>query len=417
MMGIKMDYTQEQLAAIRKIQAWLRDYRSGKSDQQVYRVYGYAGTGKTSVAKEAVNVRGFRPIFCAYTGKAAMVLKTKGCPNTSTIHRSIYLPRSEAAAEYRELLNKLEAETDPDKIRKIQSHVDELKKGLDSPSWVRIPKSEFDIDTLFVVDEVSMVDKYIGGDLESYEFPILVLGDPAQLPPIKGSGYFIEAAPDVMLTEIMRQGAQSPVLQIATAIREGKTIPLRQFADSKCVVKVDPKDYLLSDQNLVATNKSRLALNTAIRRARGYSGTLCIGEKLIGLQNNYDVGVMNGSQWEVTSEPELKITDKGHKYMVCDLKSLDFENVNLRRAQLHLNPLLEGTDDFNKNWTPMLTNNSNGLSMTYGYAITVHKSQGSQWDNVLIYDDYWTTTDYKEWLYTAVTRAAKTVTIVRPQQK
>ena len=62
-----------------------------------------------------------------------------------------------------------------------------------------------------------MVDEDLGRDLLSFGKPVLVLGDPAQLPPVKGGGFFTEAEPDVMLTEVHRQAADNPIIRAVHA--------------------------------------------------------------------------------------------------------------------------------------------------------------------------------------------------------
>src|SRR6195952_4505950 len=126
--------------------------------------------------------------FAAFTGKAALVMRNKGCDNASTIHSLIYRAR---------------------------------ESGVEQPSfelWDDAPASKA---KLIVIDECSMVDAELGRDLMSFECPLLVLGDPAQLPPIQGGGFFTESEPDVMLTEVHRQAEDNPIIRLSMDIRAG----------------------------------------------------------------------------------------------------------------------------------------------------------------------------------------------------
>ena len=421
-MAVLLELSDEQKAGLGKVDAWLQRWQDYKRpEDQVFRLFGYAGTGKTSIAKAASETTALTPQFIAFTGKAAMVLKTKGCGEAATIHRTIYLPRGAAVKQYREELEQLEKTTDPGERRQLEAHLAEMKEALTSPSWVKRPVSDFRRDTFFIVDECSMPDKFLGEDLVSYGFPILALGDPAQLPPVMGAGYFTgNHKPDVLLTQIHRQVAGSPVLRLATAVRQGKKLPFGVLGDSRVVKKLTVAEYAEHDQVLCGTNKNRVKANLAIRQHLGRKKLMEPGDKLICLQNNYDVGVLNGSQWEVVNcEPwhnPRKEKPSVPKFYKARIKSLDEVGVEFT-AIIHINPLLEGRPQFDKFWTPQLAGEDKALVMTYGYCVTCHKAQGSQWGSVAILDDWNNVASYQQWLYTAVTRAADRVTIVRAEAK
>ena len=184
--------SREQEAALRAIGSWLRD-----PVRQVFYLAGYAGTGKTTLAQEvATRVRGLT-LFAAYTGKAASVLRTKGCPEASMLHSLIYACRE--VIDYRTGRKRLVFEKRPD-----------------SPL----------VDaSLLIIDECSVLNAQLGRDVESFRRKILVLGDPEQLPPVEGAGYFTARRPDHMLTEIHRQAADSPIIHYATLVRQGEPCP------------------------------------------------------------------------------------------------------------------------------------------------------------------------------------------------
>src|ERR1035437_1030759 len=155
-----MQWSPQQAQALTAVSKWVR----GRNSQQVFRLFGYAGTGKTTLAKEIAGAVNGEVVFATFTGKAALVLSKKGCYGARTIHSLIYKV------------------ADPD---------------AEIIEYVLNPDSEAHEAALIIIDEVSMVDSDLGQDLESFGVKILVLGDPAQLPPIKGDGYFTDCTPDI----------------------------------------------------------------------------------------------------------------------------------------------------------------------------------------------------------------------------
>src|SRR5262252_6916180 len=162
-------FTPHQDAALSAAANW---FKSARGHASIFRLFGYAGTGKTTLAKHIAEGVDGKVLFAAFTGKAACVMRSKGCPGAATIHSLIYRARESGEA---------------------------------TPSfdlWHDAPASKA---KLIVIDECSMVDAELARDLMSFGVPLLVLGDPAQLPPIQGGGFFTSAAPDAMLTEVHRQ--------------------------------------------------------------------------------------------------------------------------------------------------------------------------------------------------------------------
>ena len=178
-----MSWSPQQDAALKAVAEWLR-----RGDRPVFRLFGYAGTGKTTLAKHIAGVEG-DVAFGAYTGKAALVCARRG-EGASTIHSLIY--RSREGDE-------------------------------NGPQFVLNRSSSAAKADLIVIDECSMVDEELGRDLLSFGRPVLVLGDPAQLPPVKGGGFFTEAESDVMLTEVHRQAAGRPDRAHVDAGARGRT--------------------------------------------------------------------------------------------------------------------------------------------------------------------------------------------------
>jgi exodeoxyribonuclease-5 len=380
----------------------------------VFRLFGYAGTGKTTLAKAFADQVGGTVKFAAFTGKAALVLQSKGCWSAGTIHSLIYLPSSkstenlerleEGLEEARAELEKAEGENVSiytNVVTRLEYEVKEERDRVKSPHFSLNPDSDLRSADLLVVDEVSMVGEQIGTDLLTFDVPILVLGDPAQLPPVKGTGFFTKQEPDVLLTEIHRQAAGNPVLKLAHQIRRGEGLTIGEYGDSRVVPKgvLKLEDVVAFEQVIVGTNRCRRDLNRKIRDHKGYPAALPVaGDKLVCLRNNYDRGLLNGGQWEVVDVEEvdqdvvrLTITGDGFTQILTAWRH-HFEN---REEELPL-------------WSRRVHD-----EFDFGYAITAHKAQGSEWKDVLVIDESACFRAHRNrWLYTAVTRAAEKVTVV-----
>lgn len=340
--------------------------------EQVFRLFGYAGTGKTSIAKilaQAIREKsGKAVVFAAFTGKAASVLRDKGCHGASTIHSLIYKPVQ------------------------VGSKVTFMLAGEDLRSK-RV--------AMVIIDECSMVGEELGRDLESFRVPILVLGDPAQLPPVGGGGHFTNHEPHVLLTEIHRQKEGCGILDIATAVRMGQPLPLGTYSESAIrplsdLHRIDPFEF---DQVIVGKNATRRSWNAKMRARLGRTSALPVpGDRLICLRNNRSAGIMNGEQVTVV---EAKEGPDGNLHVTFDHDG----DVKSRWVSTHY--LLGNEGD--APWS-----GDELLFFDYGYAITCHKSQGSQFRRVLVIDE---SRVFREsaarWLYTATTRASEHVTVVR----
>lgn len=407
-------YTPDQMAAIDAAVEYVNNFEFTR--KEVFRLFGYAGTGKTTILKAIRDRITRRAMFMASAGKAAMVLRTKGCDDASTIHKRCYDPRGQAIKHYQDDLALWESM--PEGYEKIElgKSLDKLKLSLNRPSFVLKDVLEFPKDSSFFLDEVSQVGRDVGEDMISFGFPIIACGDPFQLPPIQGEGFFTNAKPDILLTHIHRQEAGNAVLKLATFVRTGGALrlPYGYMDDSRVVRALPPREYREYDQVLCGFNKTRIAVNHAFRKMDGRTKVCEAGDKLICLQNNYegDYSVMNGSTWIV--ESATPVTMGRFQYYRCNLMSLDFPGETLQNYLVHTMPFLEGTKHHQKFWTPMLTGRPEALVMTYGNAMTVHKAQGSQFGSVAFIDE-WSRSDskYQNHLYTGLTRAANRVTVIR----
>lgn len=409
------NWSPQQDRALVQVNEWLSD-----PSRQVFRLFGYAGTGKTTMARAlAESVEG-ETLFGAFTGKAAHVLKQKGCPSASTIHSMIYHTKEKGASVLKLLEEKLvsriavltasgytqERLQEDKEYRDLSRSVAQERKNMSKPFFSLNPESKVGSAALVIIDECSMVDSLMGQDLLSFGTKVLVLGDPAQLPPVKGEGFFTESKPDIMLDEIHRQAEGNPIIAMATAIRKGEKLKLGHYGESRVMNKEDltRQIALEADQILVGKNVTRHNYNARMRALYGYSGNIPnVGERLVCLRNDHEAGLLNGAIWQVEA---------------CEqLDDPDLVAMTIRDGDV--------TQEVEGAWTHHFQNRElpwhqkrDAQEFTYGYALTCHKSQGSQWDNVLVIDESSVfgqrdPLGAQRWLYTAVTRAASIVTVAR----
>lgn len=349
------------------VQKWLDDPHG----EQVFYLAGYAGTGKTTIAKHLAEDAG-TVIFGAFTGKAALVLRSKGCHNASTIHSLIYKVDDDGPVT-RFRLNK----------------------------WDSAVK---DAD-LVVIDEVSMVGEELGTDLLSFGKRVLVLGDPAQLPPVSGEGYFTARKPDFMLTEVHRQAADNPIIRMSMDIREGRGLTVGAYGESTVVSRdgIAREAVVKADQVIVGLNKTRRAYNKRLRDLNGFTGFFRVRDRVICLKNDREKGLLNGGIWNVDEVVEQN--DLVTKMIVTPLDAgMTAQPVEVLTHHAWLTGQERELD-----WREA----RQYQPFDFAYAITCHKSQGSQWDNVVVFDESRAfSEDCDRWLYTAVTRAAERVTVV-----
>ena len=363
-----MQWSPQQDNALKAVAGWLK-----AGDPKVFRLFGFAGTGKTTLARHIAATADGAVLFAAFTGKAAHVMRGKGCIGASTIHSLIYRMRGE----------------------------DE-----DGPTFVLNDDSAAAKAALIVIDECSMVDEEIGRDLLSFGVPVLVLGDPAQLPPVAGGGFFTDAEPDVMLTEVHRQAAGDPIVRMSMTIREGGQLPFGDYGGSAVLPRreIEPDAVLAADQVLVGRNRTRQTYNARIRELLGRDGPVPVAEDaLVCLRNDRKRGLLNGSLWRVDA---VRKPRKG--LLRYGLAPADGEGT--RRITASINPAyFDGTAE-------ALTTHERRRSdaFDFGYVLTVHKAQGSQWDDVILFDESFAFREHAaRWLYTGITRAAKRIRIVR----
>jgi exodeoxyribonuclease-5 len=418
---VKWSHTPEQDRALVAVNRWLHDPHA----PQVFYLAGYAGTGKTSLAKDFAEDIDGDVFFVAPTGKAAKVLREKKCWNAQTIHSLIYVPvggdppSPEAIQQLRNELVRLREVKDPgaqataDKIaEQIKRAEENIKKG-SGPRFSLNIESKLRQAKLCVCDEVSMVNELMGRDLESFGTKLLVLGDPAQLPPVYGAGYFTARDPDFLLTEIHRQEADSPIHFLAGLARRGERLPYGKHGDCEVLHRGDPSleaRAMAADIMIVGRNKTRHACNTKARRllGRGNEPAPIPGDKVICLRNDYETGLFNGSTWDVTR----CVPDLDKMTATIDLEDEWFDEDNKRHVdgvecEAWLHHFMGREDELAAH------DRRKRAEVGFANAITCHKSQGSAWKNVVVFDESSAFgKDANRWKYTAITRASRRVEVV-----
>lgn len=363
-----MEWSPQQDQALRAVSAWLRD----PGGDQVFRLFGWAGTGKSTLAVHLAKDVG-KVVFAAFTGKAALVMRKRGCAGASTIHSLIYVLTEEKGGE---------------------------------PKFALNPDSEIVDSDLVVIDEVSMVGAELARDLLSFGKKVLVLGDPFQLPPVKDAGFFTEVEPHIMLTEIHRQAADNPIIRMSMDIREGRGLDFGSYGESKVIRAgaVDRAEVLGADQILCGRNATRIVYNDRVRALKRLPERQPVpDDRLVCLRNNRQKNLLNGQLWIVK-----EVIPKGRGGIEMLLAP---EDAGARAADAlvftHEKWFQGREEEFE--WTERRRYDE----FYFGYALTVHKSQGSQWDTVYLFDESNAfREDRDRHLYTAVTRAAERITVV-----
>ena len=347
----------EQESAASQIRNFIHTGRPGSH----FTMHGYAGSGKTTVlgtiARENPSAQ-----LCTLAGKAADVLRRKTGAAADTIHSVFY---------------------DLTEITKRDDGKEDM--------WWR---KRFDKDELYgrlvMCDEVSMVPEEMARDMLHTGCKIVAVGDPGQLPPVKGQAFFIK--PNVTLQKIHRQALDSPIIRQAHRVRLGMGYQA-DTDDFLVVPKPSPDQVDQADVILCWRNVTRNACNGIMRRKRGFlKEHPQEGEPVLCLKNAPEDGVYNGGVYTLTRDFR-----DGDRTIFVQVQGREREIERVR---------FEGMRD-------ALDYERENTKFTYGYALTVHKAQGSEWDNVLLMDEYSMDEHRKEWLYTAITRAAKRIVVVR----
>lgn len=372
-----------------------------KNHERYTCISGYAGTGKSTLVKfiiSALDVDEDDVCYAAYTGKAAQVLLKKGNKNVSTLHKLLYksYPRPDG-------------------------------------SFLRLPVDEVPYK-IVIVDEVSMAPRNLMKLLFTHKnVHVICLGDPFQLPPVdKDEDNHLLDNPHIFLDEVMRQAQESEIIRVTMDIRNHKPLSLMDGNEVKILTKADLSTGMMqwADQMLVGTNQMRVALNNQMRELLGRGDAPEDGDKVICLRN----------YWSILAENEDPLVNGTIGYLQDSFESfnqLPWKMGGQRIYTIQGNFLSDGgalykdldmdkklilTGEKSLDWKTTWKLNSNPrtsmlvpLEFTYGYAITGHKAQGSEWDKVLVVEEKFpfAKEEHARWLYTCATRASEKLVLVK----
>jgi exodeoxyribonuclease V len=191
-------------------------------------------------------------------------------------------------------------------------------------------------------------------------------------------------------------------------VREGKDIMHGDYGTAQVISKAEVTQPLVleADQVLVGTNRTRRRYNQRLRELKGFSANYPqAGDKLVCLRNDPAKGLLNGSLWKVMTSSRETV-----KPGINLLVSPEEDDPDRGVAKIKLLKAAFEDPDAEIPWQQKKRFDD----FDYGYALTVHKAQGSQWDNVVLFDESFAFKETRQrWLYTAITRAAKRLTVVR----
>jgi len=358
-------------------------------------VGGYAGTGKTTLICELRKQlpKSHSVAFLTFTGKASSVLKKK-LENNNALLKSDYVGTIHSF------------------IYKPITKWDRQLKAFVIIGWELKDRYEIFAD-LIIIDEASMVSESVWYDLQRYNIPIIAVGDHAQLPPV-GDNFNLMSKQDFTLTQIHRQALNSPIITLSKFVRNNGYIPEKVFSPE--VFKIEwthPQCQNIwnrvnfKDDDIISLcgfNATRANLNNKIRKRLGHKEEAPYpGEKIVCLKNNHEEKIMNG---QIGSVVWLMVLNDDSYRITLDIDGEYYELIVLKKC---FGEVTYAMFDRNKKDNPRTT------YFDYGYALSVHKSQGDEWNNVILFEQrsqYWDDVYYARWLYTAITRARERLMII-----
>lgn len=429
------------------------------SSRSVFLLKGYAGTGKTTIISTIVNnlwKAKKSAVLLAPTGRAAKVISNYSSKEAFTIHKHIYTPRYNKSGKVSFVLA-------PNKHKKTLFIVDEASMISDAPSQGNLFGSG------------SLLDDLIQYVYSGFQCKLILIGDTAQLPPVK-----LDLSPALQanklelnyntevisyeLTEVVRQGLDSGILKNATEIRSAISsmdfdtfnFELNGFGD--IIRLIDGHDIMdalnesygsLGHEDtafIVRSNKRANLYNEQIRsRILFNEHQITAGDYLMVVKNNYfwlkptsEAGfIANGDIIEVLEVFGLKEL-YGFNFAEVKVRMVDYPKMRPFETVLLLDTIKAETpsltyEDSNKLYQAVMEDYQDesssykkflkvkknkylsALQVKFSYAITCHKSQGGQWKTVFVEQPYLPngrSLDYLRWLYTAVTRASEKLYLI-----
>lgn len=421
------DLSKDQLEVYGAIAEWFSNGKGG-----LLTIGGLAGVGKSSLLGVfSQELRSSRVAYCAYTGRAASILKRKLKASGTEVYGLPFHPLMAKSTSFRAKWSGVFSKN-PDSnfcgtlhrllYKPLVNEEDEII------GWSKREELDRKYD-LIVVDEASMVSSEMLDDLKKHDVPILAVGDHGQLPPVMSSGSVVQN-PDLRLEKIHRQAEGNPIIALAHHVRSGERLShwpvdsaddrlrfLPKFGVQNVLKAAYASNASLGVATLCWTNRTRVNLNKTARRALGCSGLPTAGETIIYLKNNPPIfngmrGVLTADAvgdpegprpWELSLHvdfPEDGLTNRS--FIACS-------------AQFNREKTIGEMEELKALGIDVKKIRDAGELVDFGYAMTVHKSQGSGFDHVVLYVDRPERPDDEDWrrfYYTAITRAAKRLTVL-----
>ena len=373
-------------------------------------IAGYAGTGKSTLIKYIIqeikakdnSISDSDIVYTAFTGKACQVLLKKGNKNVSTLHKLMY-------------------------------------KSTLLPNGTFIKKLVTSIPyKIIIVDELSMVPLEMMKTLLSFNVYVIACGDPYQLPPIdKNADNHLLDTPHIFLDEVMRQEQESEIVRMSMMIREGRS-DFSEFRDGKDIKIFNKNDISIgmmmwADQVICATNNTRKHLNDEVRKYLGHGDEPEDGDKIICLRNYWDIlsdnetPLVNGTIGQLIDcydsfryLPKYTGSKNGNKKIIYTNGNLCCGDETYSNLKMDKNQLITGESCLDQKTKYILTKNCMThnlipLEFTYGYAITGHRAQGSEYEKVLVVEEKFPfdREEHLRWLYTCSTRSSDKLVLIR----
>lgn len=405
-------------------------HRAGPGD--LLTVGGFAGTGKSTVLAEFASSVEALCAFVTPTGRAAGVLRKKLAARGVDTRDGA----------------RTRLEGDPNATEHFCDNVYQLMRTpqVNAQQELLGFRDRDLLDRsygLIVIDEASMVGDDLLATIKRFGVPILAVGDHFQLPPVQDTGSLMKD-PDHRLEKIHRQAAGNPIIAVSAAIRETGAIP-KKLIDGKHVrvlgrsalqevirsvsttTDVEPLDTAI----ICWRNATRVALNAMVRDELGLTTNPVFpkkGDIVMALRNIHRLGIMNGMRGLVLEDAEQ---DDHREWIITAPLAFFDENVTVSaRALLSFGGMcwpsferdkpFQTVDDFKRAASEQAANvkqmSQIGWPFDFGYAMTCHKAQGSQFKRVAVVVDRRADPDdleYRRWFYTAATRAVNELIIVQ----
>ncbi len=437
----------------------LSNFVFDEAPNSLYLLKGFAGTGKTSIIGTLVsNLWEIKQsaVLMAPTGRAAKVISNYSNKEAFTIHRKIYFPKKDKGGGVKFVMQ-------PNKHKNTIFIVDEASM---------IPDTSSDSK---VFETGSLLDDLIQYVYSGHKCKLLLIGDKAQLPPVKSDlspaldahllqMQYLKNVKSMELDEVVRQEQDSGILMNATSLREimeGEFLDAFKFdlnGFDDIVRLIDGHEIMdaINDAYdaegheetaiIVRSNKRANLYNKQIReRILNNENELTVGDFLMVVKNNYfwvkpnsDAGfIANGDIIQVTEIHTIQEL-YGFRFAEVTVQMVDYPNMEPFATVVLLDtieaespslPYEESNrlyqevqkdyEDETSNYKKFLkikgNKHFNALQVKFSYAITCHKSQGGQWGTVFVEQPYLPNgidKDYLRWLYTAMTRAKKKLYLI-----